>query len=150
MKRNLVLVFCLTASTIQAQQQQTNELDALKRQLQEASENFDRSVREHRKIIDDLNRRLEQVQAGTNRVSEQSLVTPGATNTVEPDQSRLTAAATGLRMGTQRTYMDIGLVGTFAAGSSTASDIEGGTQLGGHDPNQRGFTVQGVEATFSG
>ena len=37
------------------------------------------------------------------------------------------------------------LVATFAAGGSTANDIEGGTQLGGHDPNQRGFTVQGAE-----
>ena len=40
--------------------------------------------------------------------------------------------------------------GTFAGGGSTATDIEGGTQLGGHDPNQRGFTVQGVEANFRG
>jgi len=46
--------------------------------------------------------------------------------------------------------MDIGLVGTIAMGGSTAKDIEGGTQLGGHDPNQRGFTLQGLEATFSG
>jgi hypothetical protein len=37
-----------------------------------------------------------------------------------------------------------------AAGGSTASDIEGGTQLGGHDPNQRGFTLQGVELNLSG
>ena len=29
-------------------------------------------------------------------------------------------------------------------------DIEGGTQLGGHDPNQRGFTLQSLEATFTG
>jgi len=94
MKRKLLLVFCLGASAIQAQQ--TNELDALKRQLQEATEKFDRSLQEHRKIIDDLNRRLEQVQAAqTNGVREPSLVTPGAAKTVEPDQSRLTSAATG-------------------------------------------------------
>jgi hypothetical protein len=43
-----------------------------------------------------------------------------------------------------------GLVGTVAAGGSTASDIEGGTQLGGHDPNQRGFTLQGIELNLSG
>jgi hypothetical protein len=149
MKRHLVLAFYLTASAIQAQQ--TNEVDALKRQLQEATEKFDRSLQEHRKVIDDLNQRLLRLQAAqTNGVRDQSLIAPSATNTVESGQSRLTSAATGLRMGTQRAYMDIGLVGTFAAGTSTASDIEGGTQLGGHDPNQRGFTVQGVEATFSG
>src|SRR4026209_1912835 len=122
MKRNLVLVFCLSASAIQAQQ--TNEVDALKRQLQEATEKFDRALQEHRRIIDDLNRRLQQVQTGqTNGVREQTLVTSDATNAVEADQSRL-ASATGPRIGTQRAYMDIGLVGTFAAGSSTASDIE--------------------------
>ncbi len=46
--------------------------------------------------------------------------------------------------------MDVGLVGTVAAGTSTADDIAGGTQLGGHDPQQRGFTLQGVEASFTG
>src|SRR4026209_750202 len=105
MKRNLVLVFCLSASAIQAQQ--TNEVDALKRQLQEATEKFDRALQEHRKIIDDLNRRLAQVQAAqTNGASDQSLAAP-ATNTVEADQSGLTAAAAGLRVGTRGAYMDI-------------------------------------------
>ena len=47
-------------------------------------------------------------------------------------------------------YLDIGLVGNIAVGGSTANDIEGGTQLGGHDPNQRGFTLQGLEASFAG
>jgi hypothetical protein len=42
------------------------------------------------------------------------------------------------------------LVGTFAVGGSTANDIEGGTELGGHDPNQRGFTMQGVELNLQG
>src|SRR5687767_3689630 len=147
MKKNLLLVFCLGAGALQAQQ--TNEVEALKRQLQEATDKFDRSLQEHRKIIDDLNRRLQQVQAAqTNGAAGQGLVTSTATNDV-PD--RATRGVTDpIRLGTRRAYMDIGLVGTFAAGSSTASDIEGGTQLGGHDPNQRGFTVQGVEATFSG
>ena len=119
MKPNLVLAFCLGASAIHAQQ--TNEVGALKRQLQEATEKVDRALQEHRKIIDDLNRRLEQVQAAQTNGRDRSLVTPGATNMVETDQSRLTSAGKGLRVGTQGAYMDIGLVGTFAAGTSTAS-----------------------------
>jgi len=55
-----------------------------------------------------------------------------------------------IRVGRGSAYVDIGLIGTFAAGGSTASDIEGGLELGGHDPNQRGFTVQGVELSLSG
>src|SRR5688572_13866601 len=55
-----------------------------------------------------------------------------------------------IRIGRGPAYVNIGLVGTFAAGGSTASDIEGGLEPGGHDPNQRGFTVQGVELNLSG
>ncbi|MCL4177448.1 MAG: hypothetical protein KJ072_06845, partial [Verrucomicrobia bacterium] len=55
-----------------------------------------------------------------------------------------------IRLGRGNAYLDLGLVGTVAAGGSTASDIEGGTQLGGHDPNQRGFTLQGIELNLSG
>jgi hypothetical protein len=47
-------------------------------------------------------------------------------------------------------YADLGAVATFAVGGSSARDIEGGTQPGGHDPNQRGFTVQGVELNLQG
>jgi hypothetical protein len=46
--------------------------------------------------------------------------------------------------------MDVGLVGTFAVGSSTASDVEGGVESGGHDPYQRGFNVQGIELALLG
>jgi len=55
-----------------------------------------------------------------------------------------------IRVGRGNAYLDLSLVGTVAAGGSTASDIEGGTQLGGHDPNQRGFTLQGIELNLSG
>jgi hypothetical protein len=146
MKQKLFLAVCLGASALQAQE--TNEVDALKRQLREATEKFDRSLQEHRKIIDDLNRRLDQVQASQTRSAGTNI---GAAEPAAPPRALpQTDSADNLRFGTRRAYMDIGLVGTFAAGSSTASDIEGGTQLGGHDPNQRGFTVQGVEATFTG
>ena len=48
-------------------------------------------------------------------------------------------------------FLDLSLDGLFAVGGSTASDDEiEGLQLGGHDPKQRGFTVQNIEATFSG
>lgn len=82
------------------------------------------TVEELKQKIDDLTRRLEAVEQEKSK-------TP-----------------LGLRSG--NVTMNMGLIGTFAAGTSSARDIEGGTQLGGHDPNQRGFTVQGVEATFAG
>lgn len=42
----------------------------------------------------------------------------------------------------------ISLDGLFAAGASTVPDIEN-IETGGHDPNQRGITVQNVELTMS-
>ena len=47
-------------------------------------------------------------------------------------------------------FLNLSLDGLFAAGGSTANDIEGGTQLGGHDPKQRGFTLQNLELTLDG
>src|SRR5688572_12824899 len=111
MKRNLFLVFCLSAGALQAQQ--TNEVEALKRQLHEATEKFDRALQEHSKIMDDLNRRLQQVQAAqTNGRTDQSLTSAATTNEI-PDRAPR-GLTDPVRLGTQRAYMDIGLVGTFA------------------------------------
>ena len=44
---------------------------------------------------------------------------------------------------------DMSLDGLFAAGASTAPDLET-LETGAHDPNQRGFTVQNIELTLSG
>ena len=43
---------------------------------------------------------------------------------------------------------DISLDGLFAAGASTAADLDN-LQTGAHDPNQRGFTLQNLELTVS-
>ena len=82
------------------------------------------TVEELKRKVDDLTHRLEEV---------------------EDNQSR---SPFSFRSGNYS--LDLGVIGTFAAGTSSARDIEGGTQLGGHDPNQRGFTLQSVDATFSG
>ncbi|KKO20023.1 MAG: hypothetical protein DCC43_02725 [Candidatus Brocadia sp.] len=48
-----------------------------------------------------------------------------------------------------KSYMNISFDGLFAAAGSTAEDLET-LETGGHDPNQRGFTVQNLETTFEG
>jgi hypothetical protein len=48
-----------------------------------------------------------------------------------------------------KNFLNLSLDGLLAAGSSSTSD-EGALQLGGHDPTQRGFTVQNVETVFEG
>jgi hypothetical protein len=151
--------FCVLALYVNAQE--TNEVEQLKRQLQQMQENFQKVQRQQKRQIDALTKQvdalLKQQQAPT--ISTSSPV--AATQPITPTVTATTVAPTAeggkpwsptdpIRIGRPGTYVDIGLVGTFAAGGSTAKDIEGGTQPGGHDPNQRGFTVQGVEANFSG
>jgi len=52
-------------------------------------------------------------------------------------------------LSTGKGYMNISFDGLFAAGGSTAEDLEN-IETGGHDPNQRGFTVQNLETVFEG
>jgi len=48
-----------------------------------------------------------------------------------------------------KNYMNISFDGLFSAGGSTAQDLDK-LETGGHDPNQRGFTVQNLETVFEG
>lgn len=150
MKKILALV-CLGLAVPMVHAQSTNEVDDLKRQLRQMQESFDRIQREQREQIDSLNRKLDELtqqRAVTNAVVSPPVTaaTPVEANVATPSWS----PSDPIRIGAGKTYMDLSMVATFAAGSSTANDIEGGTELGGHDPNQRGFTVQGVELNLQG
>lgn len=48
-----------------------------------------------------------------------------------------------------KNYVNLSLDALFAAGASTEPDVAG-LQTGGHDPAQRGFTVQNVELVLDG
>lgn len=48
-----------------------------------------------------------------------------------------------------KNFLNLSLDGLIAGGASTARDVAA-LQTGGHDPSQRGFTVQNVEAVFEG
>src|SRR5262249_20506624 len=54
-----------------------------------------------------------------------------------------------IRFGSAQNYINLSFDALVAAGTSTADDIEK-LQLGGHDPEQRGFTVQNLETVFEG
>ncbi|NOS72398.1 MAG: hypothetical protein HOP33_21060 [Verrucomicrobia bacterium] len=112
--------------------QQTNEVEQLRKELRE--------MRERMQALEQKLGSIEQKPAAPVPVIAETV--PSAASTWKPSDP--------VRVSKGGAYMDIGMVATFAAGGSTASDIEGGTQLGGHDPNQRGFTVQGAELNLQG
>lgn len=51
--------------------------------------------------------------------------------------------------GAGKNFLNLSLDALIAGGTSTASDVRG-LQTGGHDPAQRGFTVQNVETVLEG
>jgi hypothetical protein len=148
MKKSL-LVFALAVLASPAPAQSTNEVETLKQQLQQMQSEFERVQREQRVQIEALSRKLEALTSAppsTNAAVAVIASEPAPTAPASPAWS----PSDPIRIGSGQAYADLGLVATFAAGGSTANDIEGGTQLGGHDPNQRGFTVQGAELNLQG
>ena len=157
--RFLACVFTVGLSTAYSLSAgETNTVEELRQQLRQARESLERTMLEHRKVIEDISRRLDTLQPQSSLAKTNPPVAPPEAPAAAGETPVPTAGAPSpswrpsdpIRISSGRAYLDLGLVGTFAAGTSTASDIAGGLQLGGHDPNQRGFTVQGVEASFSG
>ena len=164
----------LLFATLAARAQETPSVDQLQRQLRELKESFERVQQQQRAQIDALQKQIEALQRpasasapGTNATSASAreleaelareLGGGSPTNAAAgaPPTTAAAAAAPGwkpsdpIRVGGGKAYADLGLVATFAAGGTTASDVAA-LQPGGHDPNQRGFTVQGVELSLSG
>jgi hypothetical protein len=142
----IAILAAICAGTVVVLAAETNEVELLKRQLREMQENFRQSQAEQTARMEALQKQLEELSA--TKPPEQ----PPLTNnpTIESAGISKWKPSAPIRLQSGGAYMEVGLVGTFAVGGSTADDIEGGLELGGHDPNQRGFTVQGLEAAFSG
>jgi len=121
----------LAAGAVSAQE--TNDVEQLRDEL--------RQLREH---MGSLEQKL--AVAESNSVA----AVQASANPATPAKSAESVLTAPIRVRNGGAYADFSLVGTFAVGGSTANDIEGGTELGGHDPNQNGFTVQGVELNVQG
>ena len=108
----------LAVSVVSAQE--TNEVEQLRKELRE---------------LRDRMQSLEQRLGGI----DQKPVVPALPVVAIPETPPAAVDAwkptDPLRVSKGGSYMDISLDGLFAVGGSTAKDIEGGTQLGGHDPN---------------
>ncbi|MBP7587566.1 MAG: hypothetical protein KBA72_06415 [Thermoanaerobaculia bacterium] len=68
---------------------------------------------------------------------------------VAPVETPAPAPVTVLSGAGGKNYLNLSLDGLFAAGASTAPDVPA-LEPGGHDPAQRGFTVQNLEMVLEG
>ena len=146
---------CLAAS--RAVGQDSAGVEDLKRRLNGLQENFERMQRLHQEQIESLRKQIEAMQpkatsASSNAPSVAATTTPleKVSKGVEQKDGKSWSPGDPIRLaGRSGSFLDLSLVGMIAMGGSTANDLDA-LQLGGHDPNQRGFTLQNVEAVFAG
>ncbi len=136
---------------------ETNEVELLKKQMQQMQQQIETLTRK----LDEITKsQAPPLSAATKTDKQKELeqqlaaeLAKGATTNATPLSSELKkpwSPTEPIRVfGRGSSYVNISLDGLFAAGGSTANDIPS-LQLGGHDPNQRGFTMQNVEAVFEG
>ena len=136
MKLNFLKWLCvagaMSVAACVASAQETNEVEQLRKEM-----------REMRERMRQMEQKLESLEQNPPTAAP-----PAANPAIPPATEPATAPATPWSPSQPLTiaragsaYMNISFDGLFAAGGSTARDIDGGTQLGGHDPKQRGFTV---------
>jgi hypothetical protein len=143
--------------------QDAGDISRLQQQLNQLKAEFERTLQAQRAQLETLQRQIDEAQrgrTGLDRGEPPPAVAPapgvntpvaaGAGAVVEPAAAAPWTPEKPIRLaGDDRRFLNLSLTGTFAAGGSTANDV-GTLQLGAHDPNQRGFTVQGVELTLDG
>lgn len=142
------LMLALVAGGSVSLAQDAGEVEQLRKQLLEMKANFEQVQQLQRAQIEALQKQLEALQPPTAVAG--AAPAAGSPSAATPVMEKPAwKPSDPIRVGQGGSYMDIGMVATFAAGGSTASDL-GALQPGGHDPNQRGFSVQGVEVNFAG
>jgi hypothetical protein len=148
--RFLVGLFCVGAAVAAAQE---SDLDAVKRQLKEATDLFQKTMEQQRQVIESLNRKVNALEAKEASATNAPPATTAVAAPSKEDAALAPAAwspADPLRLfGRGQNYVNLSFDALIAAGTSTASDVDA-LQPGGHDPRQRGFTIQNLETVFEG
>jgi hypothetical protein len=106
-----------------------------------------RELRELRERTEQLERKLEAVQTTPSNITNAPVAT--ASSSATPEVTRPWSPADPIQIGTATKYINVSVDVLGAVGSSTEENV-GELQLGGHDPSQRGFTLQNAELTLEG
>lgn len=169
MKRFLA-VLCLGLAVPLVQAQETNEVELLKRQLQEMRENFEKVQREQKEQIEALTKKLDDVLSRPAAVAQATSAPPA---TVSPEQKKLEDQLAAEMSQNQATatpptspawspaepltvaragsaYMNMSFDALVDAGGSTKADPSAQLQLGDHDPSKNGFSLRNAEIAVDG
>ena len=160
MKKIIALV-CLGLAVPMSHAQSTNDVEQLKRQLQEMRENFEKVQREQKQQIDLLNQKLDELtKQQSAEAKKKKLETQLAAELGSPTNNppAATAPATPAWSPSQpmtlaragSAYMNISFDTLMDAGGSTQSDPSRFLQLGDHDPVNNGFSLRNAEIAQDG
>lgn len=134
------------------------QVKQLRDELQKMQQQFIEQQRLFQQQMKSMQQRIESLRR------DQSTVATGQVELKEMMEHKLSDPATGVAhverkpwhptdpirvTGDDSKYVNISFDGLMTLGTSTASDVAV-LQPGGHDPNQRGFTLQQAEVSFDG
>ncbi len=148
----LATCFILAAAPMQAQQSA--------QQIEELEKKLDELLKQAASLRSDIDTLKGQQPVLRDPNAAAPTETSSLTETPEVTAADLAAAAAALEPTAPapvtiasgaggKNFLNLSLDALIAAGTSTTPDV-GLLQTGGHDPAQRGFTVQNVEAVFEG
>lgn len=119
-----------------------DEVQQLKRQLQQMQDSFEQTRRQQQQEIDTLTRKLDGL------ISSSAAARPPATVPREAAVAPPPAAAVPARAGSA--YMNISYGALIDVGWSSVPDPAARLQLGDHDPLKRGFALRNAEIAVDG
>jgi hypothetical protein len=154
----LLILFALGPGSVFAQDQSA-DISAIRREMQELRDELHRTISEKQKKIDDLERQVQVLQSQPAAAKQPAAAASG--------ESALDRALSGLEQYQQKTgkgdlvsrqiggatvrLMDISFDVLAVGGSSTERDASIEVLQGGaHDPKRRGFTLQQAELGLQG
>ncbi len=147
----LSLIVISGVASIRADQQQTDPLERL-RALEQRVQELQRQNETLRGEIEALRHELQATPVPPAPVESAKAPQPVEAVPTAPEVPipvPAPAPVTIVSGAAGKNFLNLSLDGLIAAGTSTAKDIQA-LQVGGHDPAQRGFTVQNVETVFEG
>lgn len=165
---------CLSAMMLQAEE--TNEVEQLKKQLQQLQENFEKTIKQQQQQIETLTKKLDELSRSpaiapqTNppaqKTEEQKKLeeelaaelakesptnAPSQLKTQNSELKTSWSASQPITIGRAASaYMNISFDALIDAGWSTAADPSAALQLGDHDPIKRGFSFPNAEIAVDG
>lgn len=165
--QNLLLIaFCAAPLVAGAQEPATGEVEALRQQLLELRQQFERAQAEQRRQIEALTGKLHELEQRAAVEAEKQAIgdelaagmpDAGASTNSAPVPGAEATAATPWSLAQPLTvarsgqaYLNLSFDALVDAGWSTAADPSEYLNLGDHDPSARGFSIPNTELVLDG